>query len=75
MKRIISLAIVLLMTAMFVVPLCCAAASDADAQPVPELDKDFNVDMATTLIIIICSVIVLLILTVCIVLAKRNIHN
>lgn len=65
---------VLLVLAMAALPLCCSAAN-ASALAVPELDRNFDVDLATTLIIIICSVVTAAILVICIVLAKRNIHN
>ena len=39
------------------------------------LNPGFDVDLATVLIIVICSVIGLAVIVVCIVLAKRNINN
>ena len=59
---------------MLTAPAVCAASGD-EAIPVPELDKGFNVDLATALIIIFCSVVAVALLVICIILAKRNMHN
>lgn len=67
MKRIIAL-----MTAL-TVPLLCAASACATTEPV--LDRGFDVDLATVLIIVICSVAAAALLTIAVILANRNMHN
>ena len=72
------MALALFMLALFTVPTVFAASSTADETAVTaarELDVNFNFDLATALIIIICSVVSAAILVFCIILAKRNIHN
>ena len=77
MRRILSLTLVLGLAAMMVMSVGCAAAGSAEATPDPvsQFDPNFDIDLATTLIVVICSVLTAVILVLAIVLAKRNIHN
>ena len=77
MTRFLSLTLVLCVLLLCAAPLCCAAAADAqdETEPVPVLDKDFNLDLATTLIVVICSVFSAVILVGVVILGKRNIRN
>lgn len=56
-------------------PVCCAAAGATPDQLTPELDKNFNVDLATTLIIIFCSAFIVFLLVILFILAKRNLRK
>ena len=76
MRRILSLSLALGLLALSVFSVCCAAAADSGAtEAVPVLDKNFDVDLATTLIVIICAVLSVALVIIAIVLGKRNIHN
>lgn len=75
MKRLISLALALIVMIMCTIPAVCAASADEATHPAPELDSNFNVDLATALIIIFCSVIGAAILVFSVVMSKRNFHN
>lgn len=76
MRRILSLSLVLGLLALCIFSVCCAAAGAPDpTQAVPTLDKNFDVNLATTLIVIISTLLVAAILVCFIVLAKRNMHN
>ena len=64
--------------AMCAVPVCCAVASADQSTAVmlsPDLDKNFDVNLATTLIITFCSILGAVVLVIAVILAKRNIHN
>lgn len=75
MKRIISLLMILLVFGACAIPIIAEAAAESGAAAVRELDVNFNFDLATVLIIVICSVLTLLILTAFVILAKRNHHS
>lgn len=75
MKRILSLSLALGLLALSVFSVCCAAADSGATEAVPVLDKNFDVDLATTLIAIICAVLSVALVIIAIVLGKRNIHN
>ena len=77
MRRILSFSLALCLLAVCAFSVCCCAAGDPEAatEAVPVLDKDFDVDLATTLIVIICSAVSVMILVTAFVLAKRNLHN
>ena len=77
MRRIISLTLVLSLLSLFVLPLCCAAAGENEAttDSPSKYNKGFNFELATTLIVIICSLLLAATLIAVVILAKRNIHN
>ena len=75
MKRLLTLIMVVLILAACAVPIVAEAIALESGTQVRELDVNFNYDLATTLIIVICSVLTGLILAALIVLIKRNAHN
>lgn len=76
MKRILSLLMILLVFASCAIPIIVeAGAAESGASAARQLDVNFNYDLATTLILIICTVLALLIIAAFVILAKRNTHN
>ena len=70
MKKLLSL------PALALVSVCAApAAFSATADEAAQAAGSFDVGLATVLIVVICSVLGIAILTLAVILAKRNIHN
>lgn len=77
MKRFLSMLLAISLLIICAAPAVCAAdgAEPTESHPVPTLDKNFDTDLATTLIIIFCSALALAILVSAAFLAKKNMHN
>ena len=71
-KRIVCGVLILFVCAACLAPI---AAAVGDASGAPVNDVDFDVDLATVLIIICCSIVSALTLVAAVILAKRNIRN
>jgi len=72
MKRVLSLIVVVLMTACMTLSLAAGAAGVSPDGTVQEDDLLINIPLTTTLIISICSALTLAIIAAVIVLARRN---
>ena len=75
MKRIFCLFTAALILLMCAVPAVCAATKPVENVRSAVHDENFNVELATVLIVMICSVVFVALVVICIILAKRNINN